>query len=701
MSDDSPFYNSIRTAPDGRGSQVRSIATKARRIVFLGLSLTFLMGFIAISGMRIQNDTVDYLVLDVGPAVQINNDIFRHMTEAQAELLSFQASHDLKLMIPYRTLRVRILLALTQLDRQLPFAFAKDEPEEITEDLGLQIIQRATVTRWLAYANGIELAIGRGETTSFAQEVALFDSFRQANSNLDAHLVIDRNKGWSSAQSASRIGIAAMLIVVFVAMVLTLVLGLRLARKISKPIIDLSDVMQRQSEGDRSAYAKENYGSLETRDMSHKFNLLIKRQTNLLQTQEHALHMHEFTTKIEHKVHRAANSKQALEIICSALGEGLGVDRVIVNTFNDEDALVLVAQWHLDDLPPLGGVPDELAKSQKILAETLWSSGENFVSHHCSATEEQSEGSKLFYRYTNAQADIAVPIGVDGKIIGMVHIIMVRAPRHWEEFEIVAIRRIVMFVTQFIIDDNFRTQQKENIETLMRLDRQKLDFVNTVNHELRTPLTLIIGYLEVLRNGYDGELSDKQLQLIAILDRNADRLFSLVNNLLALASSENIKYIKNAVNISVSEIITECIQELHPTINRDLVTLDISACPNTAVIYGDRGQLKSVINNIVSNAIKFSHPDGLVSICCIVYKNTKRVKIIVEDHGIGIPVADQSEVFTQFFRASNAITKAIPGTGLGLSIAQQIVKDHDGELTFDSVENEGTTVTVDLPLADV
>ena len=139
--------------------------------------------------------------------------------------------------------------------------------------------------------------------------------------------------------------------------VVMLVFGLRLARTISKPIIDLSSTMKRQREGDFSARAKENRGSLETMSMAHEFNVLIERQIGFQQIQERALHMHELTAKIEHEVRLASNTQQSLEIICNALGEGLGVDRVMANTLDSDQRQSLVTQWHLPDLPPLGNFP--------------------------------------------------------------------------------------------------------------------------------------------------------------------------------------------------------------------------------------------------------------------------------------------------------------------------------------------------------
>ena len=114
---------------------------------------------------------------------------------------------------------------------------------------------------------------------------------------------------------------------------------------------------------------------------------------------------------------------------------------------------------------------------------------------------------------------------------------------------------------------------------------------------------------------------------------------------------------------------------------------------------GDRRQLLSAVVNIVSNAIKFSRPGGLVTLRCAIDENTRRVRVTCQDRGIGVPSDDQGQLFTRFFRASNATRQVISGTGLGLSIVKQIIEDHGGEVRLISVEGEGTTAIIDLPLS--
>jgi len=109
--------------------------------------------------------------------------------------------------------------------------------------------------------------------------------------------------------------------------------------------------------------------------------------------------------------------------------------------------------------------------------------------------------------------------------------------------------------------------------------------------------------------------------------------------------------------------------------------------------------LDRAVANILSNAIKFSHPGSVVTVSVHLDQEARRVLVICQDRGVGIPERDRGELFTRFLRASNATDQSIPGTGLGLSIAKQIVEDHhSGSLRLVSAEGEGTTVVIDVPL---
>lgn len=242
--------------------------------------------------------------------------------------------------------------------------------------------------------------------------------------------------------------------------------------------------------------------------------------------------------------------------------------------------------------------------------------------------------------------------------------------------------------------DEFETTRDEQLGRLQELDRQKDAFVSTVSHELRTPLASIVGYTEMLCDGDGGELTDAQHRLVAVVQRNADRLRGLIEDLLTLSRIEAQGLDIDHDRLSLDAVVANVTESLRPVAARAGLTLVERLEP--AEIIGDALQLERAVTNLVSNAIKFTPGDGTVTVT--VGADQHVATVTVADTGIGIPAAEQEHLGTRFFRSSSAQHRSIPGTGLGLSIVQAIAEGHGGTLECDSVEDEGTTFRLTVPL---
>ena len=232
-------------------------------------------------------------------------------------------------------------------------------------------------------------------------------------------------------------------------------------------------------------------------------------------------------------------------------------------------------------------------------------------------------------------------------------------------------------------------------ERLRELDRLKDEFISLVSHELRTPLTSIRGYLELVLDGGAGELSTDQHRFLAVADRNAKRLMHLVGDLLFLAQIEAGKLALELGEVDLDEVLAESVEAATPVADEKGIALRATVEP-TPVMVGDRGRLGQVLDNLVSNALKFTNQGGSVDVT--VRSTDGLVVIEVRDTGIGIPPAEQGQLFDRFFRSSEAAEKAIPGTGLGLTIVKAIVERHGGTIDVESAAGEGTTMRVRLPV---
>ena len=412
------------------------------------------------------------------------------------------------------------------------------------------------------------------------------------------------------------------------------------------------------------------------------------------------LKMSEKVLKIEHAMFEGSGIQEILEILCVSLGDMFSADRVVIRTIDTEDEGSPNAQWHSPDLPPILDRQFEQFPGVGNLADDLWNSSSVLVwDDYLAPSAQADESAQIFRRITGARSAIIAPIGIDRRALGIVYVLAVDKPRHWSKSEIGILREAAIFATHSISAHVDQLHQQEYIAQLEQLDRQKTNFVATVSHELRTPLTSITGYLELLKDGVAGDLTSEQRELLDVIDRNSIRLRALIENLLLFNRSEIKDMAVDSVRVSMNELIHNVCQEFFPLAQNRTIQLEINGSPDGAFVIGDRGQLQSAVGNIVSNALKFSHDGGVVTVSTSLDIETQMIQIVCQDHGVGIPIEDQANLFTQFFRASNATDLQIPGTGLGLTLVKQIIQDHGGTVHVTSTQGIGTTVVIDLPLA--
>jgi signal transduction histidine kinase len=231
-------------------------------------------------------------------------------------------------------------------------------------------------------------------------------------------------------------------------------------------------------------------------------------------------------------------------------------------------------------------------------------------------------------------------------------------------------------------------------DRLRQLDALKDEFVSLVSHELRTPLTSIRGYVDLLQD--DDTLTDEQRRFLGIVDRNAGRLLDLVSDLLFLAQIDAGRMTFELQPVSLEALVRECVESSLPAAAAKRIELQVHTEPLPNV-EGDPARLAQVLDNLVSNALKFTPEGGRVDVRLVAAGGSAVIE--VQDTGHGLAEEEQVQLFERFFRSSRAAEEAIPGTGLGLAIAKTIVERHGGRIALESVVNAGTTVRVELPLS--
>jgi signal transduction histidine kinase len=226
------------------------------------------------------------------------------------------------------------------------------------------------------------------------------------------------------------------------------------------------------------------------------------------------------------------------------------------------------------------------------------------------------------------------------------------------------------------------------------IDRMKTEFVSMVSHELRTPLTSIKGFVDLLREGDAGDLSNEQMDFLTIVATNTDRLVALINDLLDISRIESGKVELTRTELDLRQSIQTAAATLRPLIEakQQRLALDV---PDHLVVSADADRVTQILTNLLSNAHKYTPPDHDISI--VAEPVTDGVRVDVTDTGIGLSRAEQAKLFNRFYRSTNQATRDTEGTGLGLAITRSLVELHGGTISVRSAPGRGSTFSFTLP----
>lgn len=225
------------------------------------------------------------------------------------------------------------------------------------------------------------------------------------------------------------------------------------------------------------------------------------------------------------------------------------------------------------------------------------------------------------------------------------------------------------------------------------LERLRDTFLAAVSHELRTPLTSISGFLEMLADE-EHALSSSGRNYLTVIQRGTTRLQRIVEDLLLVAQIEANRLELEPAPADLAELAAATVEAALPVAKEQGIELLLHT-KGSLPLEADAGRLRQVLDNLVSNAVKFTPSGGTVTVSAT--NGDGQLRVEVTDTGIGIPQDELGQLFSRFYRASTVRRRAIPGTGLGLVIARAIVEGHGGTIALESREGEGTQVTVTLP----
>lgn len=246
--------------------------------------------------------------------------------------------------------------------------------------------------------------------------------------------------------------------------------------------------------------------------------------------------------------------------------------------------------------------------------------------------------------------------------------------------------------------DSATKELRQSNAQLQKLDEAKDEFISMASHQLRTPLTSIKGYLSMLMEGDVGKVSPEQKHVLNEAFVSSERMVRLIGDFLNVSRLQTGKFVIEKHPIDLAKLVQREIDGLAPNAAARGMQFIYKAPKNIPEIELDENKIQQVIMNFSDNALYYSKEKGKITIS--LKKVPGWVEFTVKDNGIGVPEEDQGQLFSKFFRATNARRARPDGTGVGLFLAKKVIDDHDGQIIFESEEGKGSTFGFRIPIAN-
>jgi PAS domain S-box-containing protein len=295
---------------------------------------------------------------------------------------------------------------------------------------------------------------------------------------------------------------------------------------------------------------------------------------------------------------------------------------------------------------------------------------------------------------------MAVPLASKGNVIGVIEAIN-KNIGSFDGHDLALLEALASSAAIAIENAQLYASEHERAAALARaleqqreLDRLQREFIQNVSHELRTPLALVRGHAELLEAGWLGELNAEQLQSVTVILRRSEMLSKLVDDIVGILTIEK-KGLKREP-LDLSQMIHTLLTEFKTAAEKNNLGLSAEIEPELPRVMGDGMALRRALDNLVSNAVKFTPAGGSISVR--LSRAAQFLALQVTDTGIGIPEDKQARIFERFYQVDGSATRKYGGVGLGLALVKEIVEAHGGQIAVTSQLNTGTTFSLLLPL---
>jgi len=341
-----------------------------------------------------------------------------------------------------------------------------------------------------------------------------------------------------------------------------------------------------------------------------------------------------------------------------------------------------------------GGVEPDLVRKLKELG--IVAVAEAGTQHYDAASDAKVARLLSALEKEGYHGFLVSPLEAKQELLGIVCLLN-RQRETVSEAAVATLRALTGQVALVVRNIQYNEELARKNEELTHLDQLKSDFMATMSHELRTPLTSIIGYSDMLLSGMTGELNDKQTAFVDSILKGGEALLTLINDVLDLTKIEAGRLELNREAIDLRAALLGVLPVVKPRAQDKRIRISTFLPTDLPLVWADPGKLNQVLLNLITNGIKYTHPNGGVSIEA--RTTGDMVEIWINDTGIGIAREDQDKVFQRFTQIDSSATRLQGGTGLGLAIVRELVELHGGTIRVQSKLGKGSSFVFTMPIS--
>jgi signal transduction histidine kinase len=251
--------------------------------------------------------------------------------------------------------------------------------------------------------------------------------------------------------------------------------------------------------------------------------------------------------------------------------------------------------------------------------------------------------------------------------------------------------------TFMVVYRNIKRQIDQQNLQLIEADKQKTQFYQYTSHELKSPIIAVKSSIDSIAKSYKIQLDEKALNLMERASSRCTQMLDIIKELLIITKSRSYSNPAENENVFINDIISEIVNAEANTANANGIQITLNLDSKNPVIIAKKSDIIKIIDNLISNAIRYNKENGKIVLSTAI--NQENLIVEIKDTGIGIPKADLSNIFAEFYRTENARKKISYGTGLGLSLIKQLVENYGGSVKVQSELDVGTTFSLSFPLS--